>query len=69
MFFEATLGHSYYAQEGCTVQGGPTFCTAALPMSPVSNFKAAGFGDLPLLYPQAQIVVRLRVETPGRLPT
>ncbi len=62
-FVEATLGHSSEQQEGCAFTSGtgnlgPAFCTSAIAQSPVSNYKTAGFGDLPLLYPDAQVIDR-----------
>ena len=58
-FLEATVGHSSEQQEGLRVHEptgnlGPAFCTTAIAQSPVSNYQTAGFGDLPLLFPDAR---------------
>ena len=62
-FVEATVGHSSEQQEGCAFTSttgnlGPAFCTNAIAQSPVANYKTTGFGDLPLLFPDAQVIDR-----------
>jgi hypothetical protein len=52
-FLEGTLGHSSEQQEGCAFTSGsgnlgPAFCTSAIPQAASSNYKTAGFGDLPV---------------------
>ncbi len=58
---EATVGHSSEQQEGCAFTSttgnlGPAFCTNSIAQSPLANYKTAGFGDLPLLFPNAQVL-------------
>jgi hypothetical protein len=55
-FLEGTFGWSGNDQAGCALQGVPNFCTAALPMNESSNRFAAGLGNLPLLFPDANIL-------------
>jgi hypothetical protein len=56
-FVEATWGRSRNALAGCGVgNGGPTFCTSAIPMNPISNRFNAGLGDLPFLFPDAGVI-------------
>jgi Carboxypeptidase regulatory-like domain len=58
-FMEATFGHTHEQQESCSFTGvgnlGPAYCTGSIAMAPIANYKTAGFGDLPLLYPNAQV--------------
>jgi hypothetical protein len=63
MFTELTVGHTSFQQEGCSFGAalgspGPGFCTSAIAQSPSSNYQVAGFGALPLLYPDAQVIDR-----------
>jgi hypothetical protein len=60
-YIEATFGHSSEQQEGCAFTStsgslGPAFCTNSIAQSPLSNYKTAGFGDLPLLFPDALVI-------------
>jgi hypothetical protein len=60
-FLEATMGRSTEQQEGCAFTSGagnlgPAFCTNAIAQSPLSNYKTAGFGDLPILFPDATVI-------------
>ncbi len=62
-FLEGTFGTSWYQQEGCAFTSttgnlGPSFCTNSIAQSPLSNYQTAGFGDLPLLFPDAQVIDR-----------
>jgi hypothetical protein len=55
-FLEATYGRSRNELAGCALAQsgtGPNFCTSAIPMTPFANRNLAGFGDLPLLFPNA----------------
>jgi hypothetical protein len=57
MFLEGTWGRSSNEQAGCALTGnGPSFCTNALPMNPGSNRINAGLGNLPFLFPDANII-------------
>jgi hypothetical protein len=57
MFLEGTYGRSGNEQAGCALTGGgANFCTAALPMNPNSNRNAAGLGNLPFLFPDANVL-------------
>jgi hypothetical protein len=56
-FLEGTYGRSGNEQAGCALTGaGPTFCTGALPMNAISNRVDAGLGDLPFLFPDANVL-------------
>jgi len=58
-FFEATYGRSQDELAGCPLaqqSTGPLFCTAAIPMTPMSNRQNAGLADLPLLFPDANVI-------------
>jgi hypothetical protein len=55
-FLEATFGRSGNDQAGCALQGIPNFCTSALPMNDISNRLNAGLGDLPFLFPDANVL-------------
>ena len=57
MFLEGTYGRSGNEQAGCALAGGgANFCTGALPMNPNSNRINAGLGNLPFLFPDANIL-------------
>jgi hypothetical protein len=57
MFLEATVGRSGNDQAGCALTGnGANFCRAGLPVNPASNRINAGLGDLPFLFPDAEIL-------------
>jgi hypothetical protein len=61
MFFEATYGRSQDELAGCALaqtSTGPHFCTSAIPMGPGSDRRSAGLGDLPLLFPEANVINR-----------
>jgi hypothetical protein len=56
-FVEGTLGRSANEQAGCALQGGgPSFCTAALPVNDISNRLNAGLGALPMIFPDANVI-------------
>ena len=56
-FLEGTWGRSSNEQAGCALTGGgPNFCTGALPMNPISNRIEAGLGNLPFLFPEANVL-------------
>jgi Carboxypeptidase regulatory-like domain len=56
-FFEAALGANFHHQEGCSVTGGsPNFCRNALPVNDIANRNSAGFGAIPYLFPDANIL-------------
>ena len=57
MFLEGTVGRSGNEQAGCALNGnGANFCTSGLPVNPNSNRINAGLGDLPFLFPDAEIL-------------
>jgi hypothetical protein len=56
-FFEAAVGANFHHQEGCSVTGGsPNFCRNALPVNDIANRNIAGFGAIPLLFPDASVL-------------
>jgi hypothetical protein len=58
-FLEATYGRSQDELAGCPLaqqSTGPLFCTAAIPMGEASDRRRAGLGDLPLLFPDANLI-------------
>jgi hypothetical protein len=56
-FAEITWGTSSNEQAGCALTGGgPNFCRGALPVNPASNRFAAGLGDLPQIFPDANVL-------------
>jgi hypothetical protein len=56
-FLEGTWGRSSNEQAGCALNGnGPNFCTGAIPVNPNSNLINSGLGDLPFLFPDANIL-------------
>jgi Carboxypeptidase regulatory-like domain len=56
-FLEGTWGRSSNEQAGCALQGnGPVFCTGALPVNEQSNLINAGLGELPFLFPNANVL-------------
>jgi Carboxypeptidase regulatory-like domain len=56
-FVEASWGANYHHQEGCSVVGGsPNWCRSALPVGASANRATAGFGDIPYLFPDANIL-------------
>jgi hypothetical protein len=59
MFLEATYGHAQNELTGCTLAQsgtGPTFCQSALAMNDISNLNTAGLGNLPFLFPDANVI-------------
>ena len=57
MFLEGTVGRSGNEQAGCALNGnGANFCTAGLPVNPNSNRINAGLGELPFLFPDAEVL-------------
>jgi carboxypeptidase family protein len=58
-FLEATYGHSQNELTGCGLaQGGtgPTFCQSGFAMNPVGNRFNAGLGNIPYLFPDANVI-------------
>ena len=55
-FLEVTYGTARNEQAGCSLQGAPSFCTTALPMSPSTNRLNNGLEDLPYIFPDAQVI-------------
>jgi hypothetical protein len=56
-FFEGSWGANFHHQEGCSVVGGaPNFCRNALPVNEIANRNVAGFGAIPYLFPDANIL-------------
>ncbi|MPY91234.1 MAG: hypothetical protein GEU99_25400 [Luteitalea sp.] len=58
-FFEATYGRSQDELAGCALaqrSTGPLFCTAAIPMTPLSNRNNVGLAGLPMLFPDANVI-------------
>ena len=56
---EGTLGRSQNERAGCnpaSANTGPQFCRSALPMSPLASTANNGLAQLPLIYPNANIV-------------
>jgi hypothetical protein len=57
MYLEGTWGRSSNEQAGCALNGnGPQFCTGAIPTTANSNRMNVGLGDLPLLFPDANVI-------------
>jgi hypothetical protein len=58
MFLEGTYGHSQNDLAGCALaqsNTGPSFCQSAIPMNPASYRGNVGLGNLPLLFPNANV--------------
>jgi hypothetical protein len=56
-FFEAAVGANFHHQEGCSITGGsPNFCRNGLPVNASANRNNAGFGAIPYLFPDANIL-------------
>ena len=58
-FLEATYGRSQDELAGCPLaqqSTGPIFCTAAIPMGPTSDRRSVGLQNLPLLFPDANVI-------------
>jgi hypothetical protein len=58
-FFEATYGRSQDELAGCALaqqSTGPLFCTNAVPMGPGSDRRSVGLDNLPLLFPDANVI-------------
>jgi Carboxypeptidase regulatory-like domain len=58
-FFEATYGRSQDELAGCPLaqqSTGPIFCTSAIPMGPTSDRRSVGLENLPLLFPDANVI-------------
>ena len=58
-FLEATYGRSQDELAGCPLaqqSTGPLFCTAAVPMGPSSDRRSVGLENLPLLFPDANVI-------------
>jgi hypothetical protein len=56
MFLEGSVGRSGNELAGCGLAGTVTFCTSALPMNDISNRINAGLGNLPFLFPDANVL-------------
>lgn len=56
MFLEGSVGRSGNQLAGCGLAGVVTFCTSALPMNDISNRINAGLGNLPALFPDANVL-------------
>jgi hypothetical protein len=55
-FVEGTFGRARNDLAGCLgpqTSAAPSFCTSAIPMSPLASLSGAGLTDLPRLYPDA----------------
>ena len=60
-FFEVTYGRSQDELAGCALaqtSTGPHFCTSAIPMGPASDLRGGGLADLPILFPDANVINR-----------
>jgi hypothetical protein len=58
-FLEATYGRSQDELAGCAnaqVSTGPLFCTNAIPMGRGADRRSIGLADLPMLFPDANVV-------------
>jgi hypothetical protein len=56
-FAEVNWGSNYHHQEGCSVTGGsPNFCRNGLPVNAIANRNEAGFGAIPFLFPDANVI-------------
>lgn len=56
-FVEGAWGANYHHQEGCSVVGGsPNFCRNGLPVNDTANRNVAGFGAIPMLFPDANLL-------------
>ena len=56
-FIEATWGRSSNEQTGCALNGnGANFCRGALPVNSEANYVNAGLGELPFIFPDANIL-------------
>jgi hypothetical protein len=58
-FLEATYGRSQDELAGCPLaqqSTGPLFCTSAVPMGPTSDRRSVGLADLPMLFPDANVI-------------
>ena len=56
-FAEVNFGMNFHHQEGCSITGGePNFCRNGIPINPSANRNTAGFGGIPYLFPDANIL-------------
>jgi hypothetical protein len=58
-FLEATYGRSQNELAGCALaqqSTGPSFCTSAVPFGPNSDRRTTGLADLPMLFPDANVI-------------
>jgi hypothetical protein len=56
-FAEANFGMNFHHQEGCSITGGsPNFCRNGIPSNANANRNNAGFGGIPYLFPDANIL-------------
>ncbi len=50
-------GANFHHQEGCSITGGsPNFCRNGIPINASANRNTAGFGAIPYLFPDANIL-------------
>jgi hypothetical protein len=56
-FLEASFGANFHHQEGCSVTGGePNYCRTGLSVTSAGNRNSSGFGDIPMLFPNATVL-------------
>jgi|RhiMethySRZTD1v2_1073278.scaffolds.fasta_scaffold00767_13 carboxypeptidase family protein len=56
-FAEVNWGANFHHQEGCSITGGsPNFCRGGIPVNGSANRNTAGFGAIPFLFPNANIL-------------
>ena len=56
-YTEVNWGANYHHQEGCSITGGsPNFCRNGIPVNASANRNNAGFGAIPFLFPDANIL-------------
>jgi carboxypeptidase family protein len=56
-FAEVNWGANFHHQEGCSITGGsPNFCRNGIPVNASANRNTAGFGAIPFLFPDANIL-------------
>jgi hypothetical protein len=57
MFLEASFGANFHHQEGCSITGGePNYCRTGLSVTSAGNRNLSGFGDIPMLFPNATVL-------------
>jgi len=56
-FAEVNWGANFHHQEGCSITGGaPNFCRNGIPVNDSANRINAGFGAIPYLFPDANVL-------------